>query len=290
MSVLAVSQSALPSSEALAAMLDRLPEAAPVVVLIHGYRYAPGVPGHDPHDLILSPDVRDPRRRIISWPRHLRLLGDDTLAVAFGWNARGGIWGAYRRAGVAGRDLAEVIARIKAVAPDRPIHVLAHSLGARVALATLPHCPRGSVQRVILIAGAAFRAEAAAVMASDTGARPEVLHVRGPENTFFEALLRAAFPWAGPSLGAGLPGVAGWVDLALDRPGVLPSLARLGHRIAPHRARICHWSGYTRPGIFGLYRAVLSGRVPMAALARAGVPPAAPRPIRPRRRAGQTVR
>jgi pimeloyl-ACP methyl ester carboxylesterase len=269
MSVLAISVGAIPSCEDLAAAMAPLPQAAPVVILIHGFRYAPGVPGHDPHELILSAAPQAPGGRIFSWPRHLRLTGESSLAIAFGWNARGGIWGAYGRAGEAGLALATLIAGLRAEAPDRPVHVVAHSLGARVALAALPHCPPGSVRRMILIAGAAFRTEARAAMASDAARGLEVLHVRGPENGLFEALLCLALPLAGPSLGAGLPGVPGWVDLALHDPATLATLERMGHRIKPARYRICHWSGYARPGVFGLYRAVLSGRVPVAALARA---------------------
>lgn len=270
MGVLAVSVGSLPTSAGLAAALAPLPEAAPVVILIHGFRYAPGVAGHDPHDLILSPAPQATGGRIFSWPRHLRLTGEGSLAIAFGWNARGAIWGAYRRAGEAGLALAALITRLRAEAPDRPVHIVAHSLGARVALSALPHCPPGSVRRMILIAGAAFRAEARAAMACDAARGLEVLHVRGPENAVFEALLCAARPWAGPSLGAGLPGVSGWVDLTLNHPGTLATLERMGHRIKPARYRICHWSGYARPGVFGLYRAVLSGRVAVSALARTG--------------------
>ena len=40
---------------------------------------------------------------------------------------------------------------------------------------------------------------------------------------------------------------------------VARSLARMGHVIAPAQGRVSHWSPYLRPGVFSVYRALLSG-------------------------------
>jgi hypothetical protein len=85
-----------------------------------------------------------------------------------------------------------------------------------------------------------------------------VFNVTAPENTLFDLLLRAALPFRGPTLGRGLPGLPNWLDLPLADPLALDALARLGWRIHPPRAAVCHWSGYLRPGLFRFYRALLA--------------------------------
>ena len=50
-----------------------------------------------------------------------------------------------------------------------------------------------------------------------------------------------------------------WLDLQIDQPETLKALASLGHHIAPPHLRVCHWSAYLRPGLFGLYRTLLCG-------------------------------
>ena len=80
-----------------------LPAEAPIVVMIHGYRYSPSQPAHDPHRHILSLDPDPRQRRATSWPRALGFGGvhpQDGLAIAFGWEARGTLRGA-----IAGRAL-----------------------------------------------------------------------------------------------------------------------------------------------------------------------------------------
>ena len=85
---------------------EKLPEGAPVIVMIHGYRYCPSQPEHDPHRHILGLDPSVPgARRLRSWPRALGFSADGTegLGLPYGWPARGSLPSAYRRAGDAGR-------------------------------------------------------------------------------------------------------------------------------------------------------------------------------------------
>jgi hypothetical protein len=117
---------------------------APVVVLVHGYRWHPDAPGGDPHRSLfaLAPEPGD--RRIRSWPEGLGF--DDTgasgLCIGFGWPAsaphlrslvatgRNGFARVYDTAGAVGARLAEVIRLVQRLAPGRPVDVFAHSLGA----------------------------------------------------------------------------------------------------------------------------------------------------------------
>lgn len=243
---------------ALSAALHALPASAPVVVMIHGYRFAPDAAGNCPHRHIFSLQPPAEDWTAVSWPRH---LGDAGLLIGFGWRARGGLIGASQRARDAGRGLAELAAMIRAAAPGRAVHVIAHSLGARVALSALSHAAPGDFDRLILLAGAETRRPARAAMASAAGRAVQVFNITTRENDLFDFL----YEWlAGAGLdtaiGQGLrQQVPNWLDVQMDQPATLTALARLGHPLPPAPARICHWSPYLRPGAFGLYRALLAG-------------------------------
>ena len=241
--------------------LAALAPCAPVAVLIHGFRYAPGADIHCPHGHILSLAPRRDMPRAISWPRHLRLAGpQDGLALAFGWPARGTIWQAQARTAGAAAALATLVAAIRRHDPDRRVDLVAHSLGARVALAALPLARAGSIGRVLLLAPADFRAHAEAAMDSDAGRAAEVFSITSRANALFdlcmETLLSARLH---ASLAQGLSHPRQtWLDLRIDDPVTEMALARLGFPLRPAMARICHWQPYLRPGVFALYRALLA--------------------------------
>lgn len=255
---------ALPDTSVLRAALDRAAPGAPVTILIHGFRYAPGQPGACPHRSILSlAPQQGPDRAAVSWPRHLGLDRPGAGAgIAFGWQGTGSIWGAWARAGAAGADLARLIAALRRIDPDRPVTLFAHSMGARVALAALHHLPEGAVDRALLLSAAVFRDAAAAAMDSPAGRGLQLVNVTSRENDLFDISTELL-------LGAGLRQTvshglrrprANWLDLQLDHPGTLDGLDRLGFRLDRRQARICHWSPYLRPGVFALWQAILAGR------------------------------
>lgn len=259
----------------LRATLDDLPPAVPVTVMLHGYKYRPGRPGRCPHSDLLSPVAGDGAP---SWPRHLG-VGPDHLGIAFGWDAAGSLWRAWAEAERAGLALARTLETL--ARQGRRANIVAHSLGARVALAALAQSPPGALRRLILIAPAEFRSTAQAAMGSPAGQAAEVVSVLSRENDLFDALVewlvaphRRGARSLGEGLGRGLPN---WVDLPMDEDRTRAALAALGHPIAPPARRICHWSGYLRPGLFPLYRAILAGNLPLAALRAAAEGPRAPR-------------
>ncbi|SDN43544.1 Alpha/beta hydrolase of unknown function [Lutimaribacter pacificus] len=252
----------------------------PVLIMTHGYKFQPGHPQHCPHRHILSED-EVACRKAVSWPRLLGAGQDGTAAVAFGWPARGTIWQAWAQAGIAGVALARVIAAIRETAPHRPVHAIAHSLGARVVLSALRHLPEGALSRAILLTGAEFAASAAAALDTRAGRRVELINVTSRENDLFDFLLERLVTPPVPGdrvIGHGLPGQANTLTLQIDDPRTLAVLAGRGYAIAPPRARICHWSAYLRPGVFDLYRAFLSepDTLPLAHLQR--LLPKAPQP------------
>ncbi|MGB8813031.1 MAG: alpha/beta fold hydrolase [Paracoccaceae bacterium] len=267
-------------ANAVAAALANLPPDTPIVVMIHGYRFSPGSGIDCPHQHIFALTPNPRAHRAISWPRHLGFGTDRAqgLCIAFGWQAKGSLWGAYRRAQNAATALAALIALLRSKAPGRRVDIIAHSLGARVALQALHHIAPGDAGRLILLAPAEFRHAASAAMATPAAQMAEVISVTSRENDVFDFILE--FLLAGgfyPGLGHGLAAPrANWTDLQLDHAQTVTALANLGFRLPAARARFCHWSPYSRPGVFALYRALLSGDLALPTL-RAALPPAAER-------------
>ncbi len=263
---------------ALAAALARLPAAAPVIVIVHGYRFSPFAAAADPHRHILSLAPHRGCRRALSWPRHLgfgRADPAEGLCIAFGWEARGTIWGAWSRAGAAGRALADAIGRIGRHRRG-PVCVVGHSLGARVALAAMAALEAPAIGRTVLLAAAEYQSTARRALASPAGRLAEIVNVTTRENDLFDVLVEWLVRRPRPgdrALGAGLGQAANWLDLQIDCPATRDALGRIGHRIAAPSRRVCHWSPYLRPGLFPLYREFLRrpDRLPLDAL-RALVP------------------
>lgn len=268
---------------------------APAVIMIHGFKFDPGTDSC-PHDHILSLTAPIQCWKAKSWPAGLGISDtSDTLGIAFGWSARGTIWQAYDQAYQAGVALAKVIRALRAACPARPVHILAHSLGARVALSALPHLPAGAVDRAVLLAGAEFCTPAEAALASPAGQTCEVISITSRENRLYERLMALVLgrPDSGGAIGQDAPVAPGWLTLPIDDMAVLDRLAALGHHIAPPQHRICHWSSYLRPGVFSLYAALVSDPTPqpIAQLRRlveipspvsSPVPPLATTPVTPR--------
>jgi pimeloyl-ACP methyl ester carboxylesterase len=240
--------------EALAA----LPNGHPTTILIHGYRFCPSTAAHDPHRHILSLTPRRDCWKAVSWPRHLHLDRPGTgLGIGFGWPATGALPRVARRAFDAGRSLGQMISAIHRQRPDIPVRIVAHSLGARVALTALHQAPPGVIHGMILISGAEYRGAAERALSGTGASRCAVLNVTSGENAAFDVMFRLAVAPERRSdrpLSAGLSHVACATDLRIDDPEVRAKLEAMGHRLRPPATRICHWSGYMRPGLFALYR------------------------------------
>lgn len=244
----------------LAALLDRLPPDRPVPILIHGFRYAPGVAGRNPHDSILSLAATLPDGDL-PWPRHLGLSAEGPeLGIAFGWHGYGSFWRARAEARRAGLALAALVAHIRALSPGRRVTVLAHSLGARVVLSALPATTPGDIARALLLFPAVLRSEVETALASRGALATEIVNVTSRENRLFD--LVATFLASGgldrPVGSDHAARHAGWADLRIDCGETLAHLNLLGFAIGGPERRICHWSSYMRPGVFALYRALIA--------------------------------
>lgn len=294
---LAPASAEAPLGHALDAALAGVPGHSPVVVLLHGYKFSPSNPDHSPHDHILSLAPERDCWKAVSWPRALGFSGapaGEGLCIAFGWEARGTIWQAYAEAQRAGRALAALVGEIRTRRPGRPVHILAHSLGARVALSAMPHLEEGALGRIVLMTPAEFASRAEAALDTPAARAAQILNVTSRENDLYDFLLETLVAPQRPrdrALGHGLGDARpGWVDIQIDHTETLVALRRLGFDVAPPARRVCHWSPYIRPGMFDLYAALIRGALPFEML-RAALPEgrsrrwsrllAPPRPARP---------
>lgn len=249
-------------TDALAKSLLSLPVDAPVVILIHGYRFSWVTAATDPHTHILAEVPTQACWKALSWPTSLGLAGPNPqpgLAIALGWQARGSIWRAYRAAADAGKQLAGLITALRRV-HGGPITAMTHSLGARVALSALHDLEGGTLDRIVMLAAAEFQTVSECAMQTPAGRCVEVVNVTSRENDFFDFLLERALGGAPRStLGQGLPVTRDrWLDIALDDPPTLNALRSLGYPVGSAERRICHWSLYLRRGAFGIYRDLLT--------------------------------
>jgi pimeloyl-ACP methyl ester carboxylesterase len=239
------------------------PSTGPIIVMIHGYKFAPGHPISCPHRHILSLSNPSDCWKAKSWPRALGFgsgFADEGLGVGFGWHARGTIWQAYEEAGRAGAALAQLVAQIRQHAPGRDVHFFCHSLGARVALSGLHDLEPGAVRRVIMLNAAEFGTPARAAMDTPAGQGAEFINVTSRENDLFDFLMERLMRFErgfDRTLSLAMPRAHNTLNIQIDKPEALATLALAGFPIAPPRGRICHWSAYLRPGVFELYRALL---------------------------------
>ena len=254
------------------------PPGEPVSILIHGFGYSPTSRDDNPHETLFAPHRQRCTRRAISWPWHLGFTTPKGrgLAIGLGWEARGSIWQAWAEAGRVGAELGAVLADLADWA-GRPVDLIGHSLGARVALAAVAAARPGSIGRVLLLAACEYRATALAAARSTAGRQAEFINVSSRENDIYDFMTERliAPPRRGDvMLGSGFEGsLSHWLDLQIDKPEVLGALRQVGHRIAPPRLTICHWSGYLRPGMMPLYRHLLQRRAELPlGLLRVAVP------------------
>ena len=269
-----------PLDDVLLQHVAAMPKGAPVLIMIHGYRYSLRHAPLSPHVGILS--LVPGKGKTRSWPRHMgfhRNVADEGLCIAFGWEASGTLWRAHAEAAQARLALALLIEKLHALGVG-PVDVMGHSLGARVVLTALPLLPERSVGRMILLAGAELVSTARHALNSPAGRTAQVLNVTSRENDLFDfgyEWLIAPLSFGARTIGTGLD-LPHCVTLQIDAPAHRAAIEALGYPTDRPDRRMCHWSAYTRPGMFPIYRAFLSrpAALPLpllrTALAAAGTP------------------
>ncbi|MEM9638806.1 MAG: alpha/beta hydrolase [Pseudomonadota bacterium] len=242
--------------------------SGPMIIMVHGFKYAPESATHCPHEKIFA-------MRAGGWPPALGFYGcpeAEGLGIAFGWYARGPLWQVHRRAAHLGRMLADLVIRLRDAAPERPVHVIAHSMGSEIALSALEFLPRLAIRRMILLTGASYASRAQAALITPAGQTSEVFNVISRENDLFDLAFERLVPAPKPrdrAVGQGIDR-QNVLNLQLDCPQTLSTLDGLGLPVAAARRRVCHWSSYTRPGVMAFYAKLLRDpeHLPQARLAQ----------------------
>jgi len=244
-----------------ASLRDGLRHPGPVIIMVHGFKFSPFAPTACPHRRIFA--LSTYTDRLLSWPRALgfgQSKPDEGLCIAFGWAAQGWFWGANARASVTAVALAKLVSRIRRLDPTRPIHLIGHSLGGKVCLRALHHLPQHSVGRVIVLNAAVFRDQARAALQSRAGQTAEILNITTRENMLYDwtlkALLRPHLPISSP-LRTGVRRARNMATIAIDRPTTRKRLRDLGITLDQDVKWMCHWSTYTRAGVWELYERAL---------------------------------
>ncbi len=255
----------------------------PIIIMTHGYKYRPYLKKACPHQHILSLSPSNHDSYSPSWPRQLGFgagFEDEGLAIAFGWDARGSLWAAHRRAIDAGRVLADVIGDLHRKNPGRPIHFIGHSMGIELALEALHHVPPGALHRIIAMTGAVYRSRTLEALGTPAGRQAELINVTSRENDLFDFLHECVIqpPKRGDcSIGAGIE-AENAVTLQIDCPETVKHLSGRIFPVAPAHSRVCHWSSYTRPGVLRVYNALLRNPDQISLnMLRAGLPATASR-------------
>lgn len=307
---------------------------APICLMVHGFQYDPRAPvsrdrgrASNPHAQIYHFNEDDPKVERVAhttpWPLRLGFAPDDGesgLAVAFGWAsdptyARGDWrdwlsrlrWSeagaetyyatAYRTAPIASVGLAATIEALAQVFPNREIDIVAHSLGARVALRALRKLsetnrgePLQHVGRVILLSAAPHWLDAQraiGAIAHVSRMRPQIFNMmvsrdaalsrwgsrfaafaemRGDQPRLRDRLWALVFGGNVLGLHGKPPGAhfTAWMDLYLD----LPPMANWASRLRPpldfrpdwRGANSDHWACFTWPPYMTFYSKILRER------------------------------
>lgn len=253
----------------------------PMVVLINGFNFNPGDDNDD-----------NPHRGLFGkqWRPHLSRLPDiaagRTDLLAFGWFSAEMSLRSWLRAWMNGRynpyrwgwDLAEKAAGVLAsvigwdpglddpIDPRPtlpPVDLIAHSLGARLALGVLRQVQPGRVRRVLLLNGAEYSQTGKVVAAYS---RAQVLNIVVRADDVLAMLGRVFAPERFVAKVVGRDGIIGpprhWADVVLDDPLVKQRAAAAGwpdvEGNAP-QSRWDHWFSYTHAPNWALFSSFLAG-------------------------------
>jgi pimeloyl-ACP methyl ester carboxylesterase len=289
-----------------------LPAGQPPLVMVNGFLFDPKhavspEPGDtdNPHGRIYhfkdTGERNEQRHHTTGWPLWMGFdevdqAGGSGLAVAFGWHSQPGFASslidhfenfyarAYENAGLAAWVLVNVLDELAAALPDRPIDIMAHSLGSRVVVRAIALAARHHpdlterIGRVVFLGGAEYVVEAQLMTSRlhdlNRPRRPDFYNIVSRENDVLDKLGENFGPRTfGNSQVIGHNGldlseravktVPNWIDLQIDGERLQDWMQeQRGIQVSGDRPNNIwdHWYYYTFRGNMDLYRGILRDR------------------------------
>ena len=289
-----------------------LPAGQSPLVMVNGFLFDPKHavspdPGDtdNPHGRIYhfkdTGERSEQRHHTTGWPLWMGFdevdqAGGSGLAVAFGWHSQPGFASslidhfqnfyarAYENAGLAAWVLVNVLDELAAALPDRPIDIMAHSLGSRVVVRAIAlaakHHPdlTERIGRVVFLGGAEYVVEAQLMTSRlhdlNRPRRPDFYNIVSRENDVLDKLGENFGPRTfGNSQVIGHNGldlseravktVPNWIDLQIDGERLQDwMLDQRGIQVSGDRPNNIwdHWYYYTFRGNMDLYRGIFRDR------------------------------
>ncbi|MCP5075883.1 MAG: alpha/beta hydrolase [Rhodobacteraceae bacterium] len=193
-------------------LIDDMPPDKPIVVYVHGHKAWP----HP--DLLAQADRQSGLAITFCWPafdRIFKLVPD--------------VGQLYADAGTAALALAWLLNLLGDIAPNRPVDLMVHSLGARVGLQTLRHLKHRNLSRFVCLAGVEFSAVTLLALQAPAARKVEFYNVTSERSLLFHQLMHFFGPRPGPAEGLLCRGFAfprkNWIDIHLEAPEVRRPLA-----------------------------------------------------------------
>lgn len=252
--------------------LATLPRAAPILIMVNGYGFAPGSARRDPHETIYAERDTAGEWQAKSWFNgfaQTSIARAGGLLIGFGWNARSAhalagpaIAQTYARAGPEARQLAKLINMIHNADPTRRVDIIAHSLGARVCLGSLANLKAANVGRIIMLGAAEYGAIALNAISSRAARHTQIYNIVARQNAVHDWVFDANAPRPGAldhSIGINFPfASSNWVDVIIDDARTQQKLCNTGIVVKTQGKVICPHSFHLDPSVFEFYDAILS--------------------------------
>ncbi|MEM7243128.1 MAG: hypothetical protein AAF429_13175 [Pseudomonadota bacterium] len=212
--------------------------AHPMVMMIHGQGFDPGIRRADPYRTIFAYDPYGDRIadywRLQSWVHRFKdaaAAPANALMIGYGWQAcapdfvtSANLNEVARKAVTEAQFFSQFICRLRQMAPKRRLHVLAHGLGAKVVLRALEQTPNMRIDRLVMLDAVALISDGLLAMNAKAGHKTALYNIYDRPTTrmrFFDKYCEKAGP-LDHVLGFGFPFQRHrWVDVPLvDRVGM----------------------------------------------------------------------
>ena len=164
------------------------PPDAPIIVMLHGQGFDPCIARVDPFRSIFAYDpygdrIRD-YWRLQSWAHRFKCAPQKSMMIGYGWQAHStdfvmsaNVNAVARNAVMEAQQFGAFVQRLNAITPQRPVHVIAHGMGAKLALRSLETTPKMRIKRLIMLNGQGLITDGLLAMNAKAGQKTEFYNI-----------------------------------------------------------------------------------------------------------------